>query len=178
MKSKNDLLKIAQIGKTIGVRGELKLHIKSDFPEQFKKGNIFIISKDKTLKIEKFNPKRFVVKFEGYDTIEDASSLINKFLYTTYEDTQKNCSLKKDEFFWFDLIGSKVIENDNILGIVENIERFEPNDFLIIKSDKKFIDEGYSKTFLIPYIERYVIEFDKDKKIVYTRDTFEILKNS
>lgn len=178
MKSKNDLLKIAQIGKTVGINGELKLHIKSDFPEQFKKGNTFAVSRDKTLKIERFNPKRSIVKFEGYDTIDEASSLTNKLLYTTYDDTVKNCSLKKGEFFWFDLIGANVVEDEKILGEVDSIERFEPNDFLVVKTDKKYVDMGYAKTFLIPYIKRYILDFDKDKKIVHTKDTIEILKNS
>ena len=178
MKSSEKLLKIAQIGKTVGVKGELKLHIKSDFPEQFKKGNTFIISKEHTVEIERFNPKRSLVKFKGYDTIEESTSLINKFLYTTYEDTEKNCNLQKDEYFWFDLIGSKVVENGKILGTVENIERYEPNDFLIVKTDEKLVKENYPKTFLIPYIERYIIKFNKEEKTVYTKDAIEILKNS
>ncbi len=178
MKSSNDFLKIAQIGKTVGIKGDLKLHIKSDFPEQFKEDCTFFISKNQTVKIERFNPKRSLIKFKGYDTIEDSSSLTNKFLYTTLDDTEKNCHLQKDEYFWFDLMGAKVEENGMILGVVENIERFEPNDFLIIKSDNSLVKDGFAKSFLIPYIERYIIDFDKENKIIHTRDTIDILKNS
>lgn len=178
MKSSKDLIKVAQIGKGVGLKGELKLHIKSDFPMQFKKNNTFYLSKDKPLKIENFNAKRALVKFEGYDTPEEASALTNRFLYTTYEDTLKNCPLEKDEYFWFDLMGAKVTEGETLLGEVENIERFEPNDFLVVKTDDKLLLEGYPKTFLIPYIERYIVDFDKDKRVIHSKDALDILKNS
>jgi len=66
----------------------------------------------------------------GYDNKDDALSLTNQFLFTDLKSTLKQCTLKKDEFFWFDVIGSKIIENNNILGEVISIERFEPNDYL------------------------------------------------
>ncbi len=175
---RDKLIKIAQIGKTVGLKGELKLHIKSDFPEQFKKGGVFFISTDKSLTIENFSKKRSTVKFVGFNSKEDASSLTNRYLYTTKDDTYTNCNLKKDEYFWFDIIGAKVYEDSLLLGEVKSIERYEPNDYLFIKTSNELIEQGYPKEFLIPYIDRYILEFDKKNLIIKTKDTLDILKNS
>mgnify|MGYP000951624045 CR=1 FL=1 len=39
----SDIVKVATIGRCVGLKGYLKLHNKSDFPEQFKKGATFFI---------------------------------------------------------------------------------------------------------------------------------------
>ncbi len=174
----NKFIQIAQIGKTVGLKGELKLHIKSDFPEQFKKGNRFFTIDENILTIEKYNKNRSVVKFIEYNNKEDASVLTNQFLYSTIEKSRENCNLSKDEYFWFDIIGSLIYENEELLGQVISIERFEPNDFIIIKTDLKLVKNGYPNQFMIPYIDRYILDFDKNKKIIYTKDTKGILENS
>ena len=85
---KNKKIPIAKIGKSHGVKGWQKLHILSDFPEQFKPGVTF--SSDKTdLTIEKIDLKRGLVKFKDIDTPEDAKKLTNRMLYTTEEETRK-----------------------------------------------------------------------------------------
>ncbi len=169
---------MAQIGKSVGLKGELKLHLHCDFPEQFKKDALFYIDRERTLKIERYSPKRSIIKFVGIDDIDAAKKLTNKFLYTTKERSQENCQLDKGEYFWYDMIGSLVFEDGTLLGVVKNIERFEPNDYLVVKSDEKFVKENLPSTFLIPYIDRYIIEFDINKKVVSTKDALEILKNS
>ncbi len=178
MKSSNELLKIAQIGKSVGLGGFLKLHLHTDFPEQFKKNSIFYLSSKKEVVIEEYNHKRGIVKFADFNDKESASILTNQFLYTTFEDSQENCSLSEGEFFWFDLMDALVVENETLLGKVIDIQRFDPNDFLIVQTDKKLLDMSLPKQFLIPYIERFIIKFDKKNKTVYTKDALELLKNS
>ncbi len=178
MKSSNELLKIAQIGKSVGLGGFLKLHLHTDFPEQFKKNGIFYLSNKKEVVIEEYNHKRGIVKFAGFNDKESASILTNQFLYTTFEESQENCILNDGEFFWFDLMDALVIENETLLGKVIDIQRFDPNDFLIVQTDKKLLDMSLPKQFLIPYIERFIIKFDKENKIVHTKDALELLKNS
>ena len=39
---KDDMLEVALLGKTIGLKGAIKLHNRSDFPSQFKKVQNFI----------------------------------------------------------------------------------------------------------------------------------------
>jgi len=178
LKSENRLLKIAQIGKAVGLQGFLKLHLHTDFPEQFKKNRVFYLKDKKELIIENYNKQRGIVKFVGYNDKESASILINQFLYTTFEDSQKNCSLDKEEYFWFDLMDATVLDSDLVVGKVVDIQRFDPNDFLVVQTDTNLQDKSLSKQFLIPYIDRYIVRFDKAEKKVYTKDTIELLKNS
>ena len=146
---------IAKIGKTYGVKGWQKLHLLSDFPEQFKPNTTF--SSDKIeLTIEKVDLKKGIVKFKGVDTPEDAKKLTNRLLYSTEEETKSNVKLKENEYFWFDIIGCNVMENGKWkmenkhlnLGKVIDIERADV-DYLVIKTDENLVKEGYPKRFLI-----------------------------
>ncbi len=78
---KTDLLYIATIGKTVGLKGDMKLHIKSDFPEQFKKGASFYINEKDKLTISDINLERALVKFENYPTPELAKKISENFLH-------------------------------------------------------------------------------------------------
>ena len=175
---KSNLVKIAQIGKTVGLRGDLKLHLHTDFPEQFKKKRAFFKNDLTKLIIENYNPQRGIVKFFGFDDKEDASVLINQFLYTTIEDSQNYCALRDNEYFWFDIIDAKVYQDDLYLGHVIDIQRFDPDDFLVIKTDKNLQNMSLPKQFLIPYIKRYIVDFDKNSKTIHTQDTLDLLKSS
>ncbi len=178
MKSDDELIKIAQIGKSVGLKGELKLHLHCDFPEQFKSKALFYTDDKKRLTIERYSQKRSIVKFEGINDVDNAKKLTNRFLYTTKEQSKKECDLKDNEYFWYDLIGSRVYQDDLLLGTVKSIERFEPNDYLVIQTDKKLTERKLPDTFLIPYIDRYIIEFDDISKTVKTKDALDILKSS
>ncbi len=176
MKSSDELIKIAIIGKAVGLKGELKFHLKSDFPEQFQKDKKFHISKDKSLTIEYYHKNRDIIKFKEINSREEAQKYVNKTLFSTIEDTKINCKLEKDEFFWFDIIGCQIEENNQILGRVVEIEEFGMNDYLVIKTDPQI--NSKVKTFYIPYIDKYISKVDISNKIIKTKDAKTILDNS
>ena len=175
MKSKK--FTVAQIGKSVGLKGELKLHSKTDFPEQFKKGATFDTPRG-TLTIEKYNPKRNLVKFVGYDTPEDAKTLTNTFLYSDEQKTRQECPLKEGEHYWFDIIGMDLLEGDKLLGKVVDIQRMLDIDYLIVDTTKELVSQGLPKSFLVPYIPRYILSVDEANGRVITKDTFDILEAS
>ena len=163
---------IAKIGKSHGLKGWQKLHFLTDFPEQFKPGREF--SSDKTnLIIDKIDLKRNLVKFKGIDSIDDAKKLTNRMLYTTEEESKENIKLKKDEYFWFDIIGCDVFENDKRLGKVKEIERAD-EDYLVINTDENLINEGYPKRFLINF-KRHVKDVDVENKKIIANGAIDIL---
>ena len=100
-----DKIYIAKLGKTVGLKGQQKLHIDSDFPEQFKKDTKLTTDKKQELIIESYNNTSNVIKFVGIDTIEDAKKLTNRQLNVSTQETREMCNLKEKEFFWFDMIG-------------------------------------------------------------------------
>lgn len=177
MKSEN-ILEIAKLGRTIGLRGDLKLHFLSDFPEQFKKGAVFSTRKRGDLTILNFDKNRLLVRFEGYESPEFAQKLVNTILLTTIEKTRQNCLLKEGEFFWFDIVGLEVYEEEKLLGKVDEIQRIAEQDYLHVNTDSALIKDGFSKNFLIPYIDRFIIKTNLQEKAIHVKDGFAILQSS
>ena len=175
----NNNIFVAKLGKAVGLQGQLRLFIDSDFPEQFKKGAVFSTNRNLQLKVLEYNPSRELIKFENYEDVETAKKLTNQELYSTFEQTKEFCKLGKNEFFWFDLISCDVYENDIKLGKVKEIQRYPLNDYLEITTDISLIDKGLPKIFLIPHIfDKYVVNIDIEKKVIKVINSFEILENS
>ena len=172
----NDNSLIAQIGRTIGLWGDLKFHLHTDFPEQFKVGKTYKSDRG-DLTIADINFTRGTIRFTGYESIDSAKKLTNTKLYANEEQTKENCELGEGQHFWFDVIGC-VVKQDQILGVVDDIQRMADTDYLAVKTDASLIDAGLSKQFLLPYIERYIIKVDTEEKIVYTKDAKDILEAS
>ena len=168
---------IAQVGKTHGLHGDLKLHIHTDFPEQFKAGYSFQSSAG-LLEIHEVNLTRGLISFKGYSGIDYAKKLTNVKLYASLEETRERCELKDDEHFWFEIEECSVMEDDVLLGKISQMQRLADVDYLFIETDEKLVKEGLSKTFLVPYIDRYIVKKDMEVKIIFTKDAKEILEAS
>ena len=173
----NDDSLIAQIGRTIGLWGDLKFHIHTDFPEQFKVGNTYKSNRG-DLTIADINFTRGIVKFRGYESIDSAKKLTNTKIYANMEQTKENCDLKEGQHFWFDVIGCSVKQDDEVLGVIEDIQRMGDTDYLIMKTDDALVKAELPKTFLIPYIDRYVLNVEIEEKTVYVKDAKDILEAS
>jgi 16S rRNA processing protein RimM len=173
-----DKIYIAKIGKAVGLNGELKLHLDTDFPEQFKVGATFELSNKQSVTIEHYNKKRGVVKFIDYNDCEVVRKLINKDVYTNTDSTRELCNLSKTQHFWFDIIGCSIIEDDKILGTVKDIARLPITDYLEITTTKELVDKNLPKVFMVPYLDQYIIDVDTQAKTIKTNKTFEILENS
>ncbi|WP_295420235.1 ribosome maturation factor RimM [Sulfurovum sp.] len=168
---------IAQIGRTIGLWGDLKFHLHTDFPEQFKVGHTYKSNRG-DLTIADINFKRGTIRFRGYESIDAAKKLTNAKLFADIEQTKEHCDLQEGQHFWFDIIGCAVKQDDEVLGVVEDIQRMADTDYLAIKTDETLVEAGMSKSFLLPYIDRYIIKADMEEKVVYTQDAKDILEAS
>ena len=168
---------IAQIGRTVGLWGDLKFHLHTDFPEQFKKGATFQSSRG-ALTIADMNMKRGLVRFVGFENIDAAKKLTNVRLYADEAQTKANCTLEEGQHFWFDIIGCEVMEAEEVLGKVKDIQRLADVDYLAIETDKALVDAGLPKHFLLPYIDRYIIDADTDAKIIRVKDGKDVLEAS
>ena len=173
-----DRIYIAKIGRTVGLKGQQKLIIDTDFPEQFKKNTKLTTDKKQELIIETYNATSNVVKFVGIDSIEDAKKLTNRQLFVSSEETRENCTLNDKQFFWFDMIGCEVKENDEILGTVSDIQRMPLSDYLMIETDPKLIEKGFSTSFLLPYVDTYIINVNIETKLILVQEAKDILEAS
>jgi 16S rRNA processing protein RimM len=176
--SKEQLLHIATIGKTVGVKGELKLHIKTDFPEQFVQGSTFLIGKNEKVTLTKVDLERLLVMVNAIENPQDAKKFTNAKLFTTREETRKRCHLEKGEYFWFDLEDCQVYENGQLLGVVYEMERIGVTNYLSISTDDSLVQSGFAKSFLVPFIEPFKKEVDINKKVITLVGALDILEAS
>lgn len=174
----SSLLHVATIGRTVALKGDMKLNLFTDFPEQFKKNATFTLDNGSVVTLGSYNPERELVHIVGYDTPEAAKTLTNAKLYTTYEETRERCKLKEGEYFWFDLIGLSIYEGDVLLGTLDEIERIGPQDYLSVKTDGALVTKGLPETFLIPYIDRFVLKADLESKKIMVEGGLDLLEAS
>ena len=172
------LLHIATIGKTVGIYGDMKFHDKSDFPEQFFDGATFFTNLKKDITLNDVNLERGIVKINGITTIEDAKKFTNAKLFTTREETRKNCHLDDGEYFWFDLEDCEVFEDGKLLGKVEDVERIGITTYLNMNTSDSLIEAGHSKKFLIPFIKPFHLNTNIDTKVITVSGAMDILEAS
>ncbi len=170
---------VAKLGKAVGLQGHLRLFIDSDFPEQFKKGAVFITNRGLSLKVIDYNVNKELIRFEDYLDVDSAKKLTNSELFTTEEATKEFCKLKENEHFWFDLISCQVYENNLLLGSVKDIHRYPLNDYLEIQTSNDLVEKNLPKTFLIPHIfDTFIDKIEIENKKIFVKNAFDILENS
>lgn len=171
-------LHVATLGRTVGLKGDMKLNLSTDFPEQFVADATFNLENGTTVTIQSYNPERELVRLKGIDSPEAAKALTNAKLFTTYEATRERCDLDEGEFFWFDMIGLRVQEGTTVLGKVQEIERIGAQDYLLVATDESLVSKGLAATFLIPYIDNFIDTCDTAAKTVFVRGGLDLLEAS
>ena len=173
-----DLLHVATLGRTIGLKGDMNFNLHTDFPEQFTKGTTFELESGITITLQSYNPDRNLVHIVGYDSPETAKTLTNSKLFTTQELTRQRCRLAKNEFFWFDFPGLAVYDGETLLGRVIEVERIGAQDYLSVSTDNSLVQKGLPETFLIPYVDHYVMSVDMEAKKVVVLGGLDLLEAS
>ena len=126
-----DLLQVGAIIKTHGIKGEVKVFPLTDDVKRFKKLKEVILEPEKDnmiLEIEsvKFQKNLVILKFKGFDSINDIEMHVKKGIFVTRKDA---VPLEEDEYFVADLIGLNVVtEDDEAFGVVKDV-RFKNKTF-------------------------------------------------
>lgn len=148
------LLRVGVITSPHGVRGEVKVFPTTDDAKRFKKLKNVILDTGKEqlpLEIEgvKFFKNMVILKFKGYDSINDIERYRQKDLLITREQA---VSLKKDEYFITDLIGLVVLdETGNTIGTLKDVLETGANDVYAVE-----LPNG--KELLLPAIKDCILE--------------------
>lgn len=159
---KVDYVVVGKIGSTYGIQGWLKIYSYTEWTNDILKYTPWYLEdgnnwKPITLVNGREHGKGIVVKFVGYDTPEQARLLTGKSIAIMRSQLP---TLKKGEYYWDDLKGLKVINQDGIfLGEVIYIIETGSNDVLVVKGDKEHA---------IPYLPEDVIKnIDLENKVMY-----------
>lgn len=151
-----DLLQVGVIASMHGIRGEVKVFPTTYDVNRFKKLKEVLLDTGKelvTLQIGsvKFFKQFVILKFKGYDNINDVEKYKGKSLFVTRENAVK---LKKDEYFIADLIGMKVENEDgSFSGTLRDVIVTGANDVYII-----LCEDG--REVMIPAIKECILSVD------------------
>lgn len=155
-----DLLQVGAITQTHGLHGEVKVFPTTDDANRFKKLKEVILDTGKEkmlLEIEsvKFFKQFVILKFKGFDNINDIERYKGRNLYVTRENAVK---LKKDEYFIADLIDLEICdENDVPIGVLKNVIETGANDvYEIVLSD--------GRDLLLPAIRQCILDVDIENR--------------
>ena len=149
---------VGKIVNTQGLQGEMRVLSVTDFAEErFKKGNRLALfdKKDQFVmdveiashrKVKNFD----IIKFKGMYHINDIEKYRDFSLKVAEEDLT---DLEDGEFYYHEIIGLEVYENDVLLGTIKEILQPGANDVWVVKRKGK-------RDLLLPYIPPVVLGID------------------
>ena len=152
---------VGKIVNTHGIKGELKIISKTDFPEdRFKPGNILYIRDNG--KINSY--KQFeMITFKGLENINLVENLKGKTLEISEEQQE---SLSDGNYYHHQIIGLDVFsEDNNYIGVIKEIMSPGANDVWVVKR------KG-SSDLLLPAIKDVIkkIDLEQNKVIIELLD--------
>ena len=185
---KNSLLRVGVISSTHGIRGEVKVFPTTDDNDRFKKlKKVWMdLGRNGYLELEvesvRFFKQMVIMKFKGYDNINDIEKYKGKDLMVTREHA---VPLKENEYFIYDVVGCKVVTAEGIeIGEVDEIMTTMANDVYVIKLSEgvnqlpaelrgnKTITPGTE--LLLPSIPSCILDVNVEQKVV----TVAVMKGS
>tara|TARA_A100001011_G_scaffold338269_1_gene368985 strand:- start:3001 stop:3507 length:507 start_codon:yes stop_codon:yes gene_type:complete len=155
--SNKDKVLVGKFATPVGLNGEIKVNIMTSTFEVFKKLKSYsnydgsIIWNFKKIS---FKGSKCVVHIENCFSREDALEFKGQEIYSNKNNFP---SIKNNEYYVEDLIGCKLILNDNKLtGKVTNVKNFGAGDLLEVKLNNQII--------LIPFNKENIISVFINKK--------------
>ena len=161
MSDANEFVTIAKLAKTQGRHGELAADLFTDFPERFEQRRELWAwlgsGERKAVELEGFWPyrDRVVLKFKGYDSINEAETLLGAEIQIRRGQREE---LKDGASYVSDLVGCAVAatsgdEPMRELGVVTDLT-FGAGEAPLLEV------KGAGKEYLIPWVERFVTKID------------------
>ena len=149
------MLRVGVITSTHGVRGEVKVFPTTDDAKRFKTLKKVILDGREPLELSieqvKFFKNMVILKFKGYDNINDVETWRQRDLLITRDQAVE---LKEDEYFITDLSGLTVVnEEEAVLGRVKDVLETGANDVYVVE-----LTGG--KELLLPAIKDCILNVD------------------
>lgn len=160
--SELDLIKIGEIIKTHGYKGELIIKLSINFKRLKKtellffeiKGNIVPFFFDTAPK--SYKKSGLIAKFENLNSDEEVEKLLNTNIFITKDKLEEEESILNEN-----IEGFYVYDNDVLIGTVTEYLNIPSNPVLSVLS-------GNNDEVLIPFNEQFLISIDKkQKKIIF-----------
>jgi 16S rRNA processing protein RimM len=163
MKDQDDLIVVAHIVKTRGLRGEVVADLLTDFPERFEllKSVVGVSEAGprRSLQIEEkwFHGDRLVLRFAGFDTVEQAKALVG---YDLAVPSEQRVALPKGAFYDWELAGCRVKTIHGVdVGEVREIMRTGGVEILSVV-------DAAGRERLVPMVSDICVEIDTEHKLI------------
>lgn len=171
-----DYLQVGVIANTHGLRGEVKVFPTTDDAGRFKKLKEAWLDTGEGMAAVEISQVRFfknlvILKFKGYDNINDVEKYKGQGLFVTRSQAVK---CEKDEYFIADLIGMEAFtEEGELLGTIADVMQTGANDVYVVQ-----VGEGspYAskvgnkrKELLLPAIKECVLHVDMEAREIKVR---------
>ncbi|WP_020059177.1 ribosome maturation factor RimM [Bacillus sp. 123MFChir2] len=156
---------VGKIVNTHGVRGEVRVVSRTDFPEErYKVGNTLYIWQEKSaeplaVKITSHRShKSFdLLTFEGYNNVNEVEVWKGSLLKVPEDQLGE---LAEGEYYYHEIIGCTVVTEDGeTIGTIKEVLSPGANDVWVIKQPK-------GQDILIPYIEEVVLQVNINEQLV------------
>lgn len=150
-------LQVGIISSTHGVRGEVKVFPTTDDVKRFRQLKEVLLNTGKayqTMEIEnvRFFKQFAIVKFKGYDSIDEIAAYKGKGLFVARENAVK---LNQDEYFIADLMGMQVENEDGTFrGELKEVLTTGANDVYVVSRPEGEV--------LIPAIKDCILSVDME----------------
>lgn len=166
MSDKDEKIILGKINGLHGVKGWVKVFSETDPREGITQyGSWFIQLPNaneghwREVRLEAGRPqaKTVIAKLEGYDDRDEAMQLVGARIAINPDQLKP---LGRDEYYWRDLIGMRVVNQQNIeLGNVESLFETGANDVLVVKDE--------TREHLIPWtLGHAVLDVDQEHGII------------
>ena len=152
---------IGKVVNAVGIKGELKVYNYSDSDEIYRNTPLIYLE-DKLYKIQNVRVQKgmIILKLKGIDDRNEAELVKGKELFVTDADLPE---LEEGVFYVRDLISMNVItENGEKIGEVNDVIQNTAQDIFEVRTQD-------DKLVLIPKVDQFVINIDRDTRTVTVR---------
>jgi len=153
-----ELIRIGKIVNTQGLRGDVRIYPDTDYVERFEELEyVYVEGISEKFIIEKVRYKKnlAIVKFKGFDHINDVEKYKNKIVYT------ERVELEEGRFYVEDLLGLKIVdETRGEIGVLKDVLQNPAHDLYLIKTSA-------GEEVLIPVVDEFVKEIDMEEGIIH-----------
>jgi len=111
-----------------------------------------------------YHKQSLLIKFKNFNCKRDTQLLEGKEIFIASDDVIK---LPENNFFIHDLIGSKVLINDAIIGVITDVLKTPANDVIVLKGDN-------DKEILLPFVPDFIERFDPERKIMILKQDIDL----
>lgn len=150
-----ELIDVACVTNTHGLKGEIKVFPRTDYPEFFEEIPGVYLADGTYFKITgvKYHKNMVILKLRGINSIEEAEALRDNVLYvpkSTFDD------LPEGTYLIADIIGLEVFEGDICYGKITDCIATGSNDVYIVEKENE-------KPLLIPALKDVIEEVNIDQ---------------